>query len=258
MSDARTNSLLPLLTLLKQRLQIALFPHMITHDFWICQQGSSARAADLLEIYAPLFELLIGKRQVLSAHCVSASGANDVNLFLNGSGRYVVPVTSRVRFLSRDDRATETVTVHLNVADDRELKWAHVYSADARPRRATIIPAREGTDVLLDHHATASVLLLGKGAEPPLADRDAEAIAATRDQLFPQLGRTTAPEAKTTGKETVPLPSNKNGHSPAPPKFARATLQILGIHLGQPGAVRVAINGEAVGVLRCPPGCLLV
>ena len=85
---------------LKRRLQFAVFPHMIAHEYPICQQPPDKRAADFLEIYAPLFSTLLGKEQVLLPHCVTASGANDVNLYVNGDGNYVVPVTSRVRFLS--------------------------------------------------------------------------------------------------------------------------------------------------------------
>ncbi len=86
---------------LKQRLQFALQPQMIAHEFPISQQAADPDAADLLEIYAPLFETLDGKVQVLAPHCVAATGANDVNLFVNRSGHYVIPLTSRVRFLSR-------------------------------------------------------------------------------------------------------------------------------------------------------------
>jgi hypothetical protein len=64
---------------LKRRLQWALFPQMIAHQFPISQQAPNACAADLLEIYTPLFETLIGKEQVLLPHSIEVSGANDVN-----------------------------------------------------------------------------------------------------------------------------------------------------------------------------------
>ena len=96
---------------LKRRLHWALFPQMIAHQFPISQQGPAPKAADLLEIYAPLFVTLMGKQQVLLPHCVSVDGANDVNLFVNGAGQYVAPVTSRTVFLSRGRRPASPVTV---------------------------------------------------------------------------------------------------------------------------------------------------
>jgi len=48
----------------KQRLHW-LVPAMIAHQFPISQQGPDPRAADFLELYAPLFDTLMGKEQVL-------------------------------------------------------------------------------------------------------------------------------------------------------------------------------------------------
>ena len=52
---------------LKRRLQFAVFPQMIAHQFPISQQAPNPKAADLLELYAPLFAALAGKTQVLRA-----------------------------------------------------------------------------------------------------------------------------------------------------------------------------------------------
>ena len=41
---------------MKLRLQCAVFPQMIAHEFPISQQKPNPHAADLLELYAPLFE----------------------------------------------------------------------------------------------------------------------------------------------------------------------------------------------------------
>ena len=90
---------------LKLRLQFAVFPQMIAHQFPISQQKPDPHAADLLELYAPLFDTLTGKQQVLIPHCVAATGANDVNLFLNGTGDYVAPLTSRTRHRTRRELA---------------------------------------------------------------------------------------------------------------------------------------------------------
>ena len=118
---------------LKRRLHWALFPQMIAHKFLISQQWPAANAADLLEIYAPLFETLMGKQQVLLPHCVSVAGANDVNLFVNGAGQYVAPVTSQINFLSRPRGPASPVTVSIRAADGHELTWAHVYSPESAP-----------------------------------------------------------------------------------------------------------------------------
>lgn len=120
---------------LKRRLQFAIFPQMVAHAFPLIQQAPDTHAADLLELYVPLFTTLDGKEQVLQPHCVSVSGANDVNLFINRAGHYVVPVTSRVRFLSRRTAAKESVRVQLNVSNAADLAWAYVVSADGPPPR---------------------------------------------------------------------------------------------------------------------------
>src|SRR2546422_813866 len=66
---------------LKERLQFAIFPHMISHSFRLSQQAPGDDEADLMELFAPLFAKLAGKCQVLVPHCVSVTGINDVNLF---------------------------------------------------------------------------------------------------------------------------------------------------------------------------------
>ncbi|MBI3921278.1 MAG: hypothetical protein HY318_07670 [Armatimonadetes bacterium] len=218
---------------LKQRLQIALFPQMIAHEFPISQQGASPRAADLLEIYAPLFETLLGKRQVLLPHCVSVTGANDVNLFVNGAGHYVAPVTSRVRFLSRRTDATESVAVTLRVPDAAKLAWAHVYSADVPPYCAAVIRRGGMARVALDHHATASVVVFGRGPEPDLADKESERIAQTRDRLFP-------PHVGAAPTEPVAKPSLLSG-------LTKAVLKIKGMQFGASGLVTVYVDGREVG-----------
>jgi hypothetical protein len=155
---------------LKQRLQFALLPQMIAHEFPISQQKPNANAADMLELYAPLFAALAGKEQVLIPHCVEVSGENDVNLFTDGAGHYVVPVTSRVRFRSRGAHAAGPIKVTLRVPDGDQLRWAHAVSVDGPPCRGTVISAPNGTVVVaVPRHGTATMLMVGKGAEPPLA-----------------------------------------------------------------------------------------
>jgi len=69
---------------LKPRLHFALLPQMIAHEFPISQQKSNAKAADMFELYAPLFASLAGKEQVLIPDCNEVNGENDVNLLLTG------------------------------------------------------------------------------------------------------------------------------------------------------------------------------
>jgi hypothetical protein len=245
---------------LKRRLQFALFPQMIAHEFPISQQEPDTRAADLLEIYAPLFSALIGKEQVLLPHCIAVSGANDVNLFVNGAGHYVAPVTSRVRFLSRRVPATEAVTVSLHVPDGAELQWAHVYSADGPPYRATIIREAGEVKVKVERHGTASVVVVGKGSEPtPLGrevqfqvppsagsdhrtpetgDADAARLTQTRDHLFPQEVQASSPMAE----------------RPDWLDIKQTFLRVEGAQLGSWGSVAVILDGEKIGEVSSARG----
>jgi hypothetical protein len=145
---------------LKLRLQFAVFPQMIAHEFPISQQKPNAGAADMLELYAPLFDTLLGKRQVLEPHCVEATGDNDVNLFLNGAGEYVAPLTSRTRHRSLGATGAEAVTVTLRVADAGKLKSARVYSADGPACDAAVSAGRGTATVRVARHRTASVVVV--------------------------------------------------------------------------------------------------
>jgi hypothetical protein len=150
---------------MKLRLQFACFPQMIAHQFPISQQKPNARAADLLEIYAPLFDPLIGKRQVLLPHCVAATGDNEVNLFLNGKGEYVAPLTSRTRYRSRNSQQTEEVSVTIKAPDAVEVRSAKVYSADGPAYDAVVSVSRGKAVIQVAKHGTASVVVAAKS--PP-------------------------------------------------------------------------------------------
>lgn len=150
---------------LKERLLVALQPQMVAHSFPISQQGADPEAADMLELYAPLFARLRGADQVLEPHCVSVDGANDVNL-LRGPEGYLVPVTSRVRFLARGHDATEPVTVRIRVLGTASLAWAWAYTPERGPERVPVEPAAGEALVHLPAHRTATVLLVGAGAPP--------------------------------------------------------------------------------------------
>lgn len=219
---------------LKRRLQFALFPQMIAHQFPISQQASSARAADLLEVYAPLFETLDGKEQVLTPHCVNVSGVNDVNLFVNRAGHYVAPVTSRVRFLSRRTAAVEAVRVRLSVTNAAALAWAYVVSADAPPRWAAFTHTAGAADIAFARHGTASMLVAGCGPRPALPTADAGRLRGVRDRLFPQ-------------------PAPVSTRAKTPPKLEAiqsATLLLSGANLGEPGVVSVTIFDRPSGHLK--------
>ncbi|MBI2302141.1 MAG: hypothetical protein HYU66_24825 [Armatimonadetes bacterium] len=220
---------------LKRRLQWAVFPQMIAHQFPISQQGANPRAADLLEIYAPLFESLRGKRQVLVPHCVEVTGANDANLFVDGQGRYVVPVTSRVRFLSRRTPVTEDVTVTLRMATGG-LTWAQVHCADGPPYTAELIGGKGVTRVLLPRHGTASVLVVGQGRSPQLPEGDAGRLGELRERLFPAPAQATVPPA-------------------ARPELAGVTSLALRLgvtRIGEPGPLEVALDGRPLGRIEGP------
>jgi hypothetical protein len=145
---------------LKLRLQFAVFPQMIAHQFPIAQQKPDPKAADMLELYAPLFDTLIGKRQVLEAHCVSATGDNDVNLFINRAREYVAPLTSRTRHRSQGAAGVEAATITVRVPDAARLKSARIYSADGEPYDAPVTADQGAAVVRVTRHATASVVVL--------------------------------------------------------------------------------------------------
>jgi hypothetical protein len=147
---------------MKLRLQFACFPQMIAHQFPISQQKPNPRAADLLEVYAPLFDPLIGKRQVLLPHCVAATGDNDVNLFLNGAGEYVAPLTSRTRHRSRGADQVEEVRVTLKTPDAGDLRTVQVYSADGPAFPAALSSSHGMATIHVAKHGTASVVVARK------------------------------------------------------------------------------------------------
>jgi hypothetical protein len=223
---------------LKRRLQFAVFPQMIAHDFPISQQEPDARAADVLEIFAPLFSTLLGKEQVLLPHSVAVTGANDVNLFVNGETNYVAPVTSRTRFLSRRVRSTEQVTVKLRVPDGAGLAWAHVYSADGAPYRGALSRSKDEVTVTAAHHGSVSVVVIGKGKEPAFDDADVPRLARLRERLFP-------------------LPVGAVGVDAARPAVAgvkNVRLRIEGTQVGDSGTVAVLVDGKKVGELSSAYG----
>ena len=223
---------------LKRRLQFAVFPQMIAHDFPICQQEPDARAADLLEIFAPLFSPLLGKEQVLLPHSVAVSGANDVNLFVNGDKNYVAPVTSRTRFLSRRVRSTEPVTVTLRVPDGAALKWAQVYSADGAPYRGTLTRSKDGVNVTASRHGSVSVVVVGKGEEPALDDADAPRLGQLRERLFP----------------LVEWAAVVSAARPAVAGVKDLRLRVEGNQVGDWGTVTVKVDGKIAGDLSSAIG----
>ncbi len=202
---------------MKRRLQWALFPQMIAHKFPISQQEPDARAADLQEIYAPLLDPLIGKRQVLEPHPVEVSGANDANLFVNGEGHYVVPVTSRVRFLSRGDSGSERARVRVRAG---RFAWAHVISAEAAPLRVPVTTSGPWSEVTIPAHRTASMVVLGKGPEPSLG--------AGQPARFQAIARPLSPQAACRS----------------------ACLEIEGEQVGVPEPLQVLLNGKPAGTLN--------
>ncbi len=217
---------------LKLRLQWALFPQMIAHQFPISQQAPDPHAADLLEVYAPLFDTLLGKEQVLLPHCVEVTGNNDVNLFVNPKGHYIVPITSRTRFISRKSSEVEPVTVTLRTPTAREIKWAHAVSADGASYRAKIEVRDKEVLLTAERHGTASMLVAGTGDEPALENADQSRWALIRESL----GKTPASAPALTER-------------PAVKSASRLRWRIAGTHVGSAGPVQVVINGVDSGVI---------
>lgn len=232
-----TGDLLAFEAQMKRRLHWALFPQLIAHEFPISQQRPDERAADLMELYAPLFEPLIGKSQVLLPHCVEVTGANDVNLFRNGEGRYVAPVSSRVRFLCRAGRTREPVEVTLRVPDLAELSWAHAYSLDGPPQRAEVVAGAKETVVRVPEHVTSTVVVIGTGGEPSLAgEADVERFGQLRERWFPNARLTANPSERPAGLEPQALELEVWGDS---------------VGVSRPHSiVDVLVDGRKVGELR--------
>jgi hypothetical protein len=143
---------------LKQRLHWALFPQMIAREFPISQQKPDLRAAELLEAYAPLFDPLRGCSQVLAPHPIEVSGDNDANLFEAADGGYVIPITSRTRFLGT--QARESVTVKLRLPEPARLAGVEVRVAGSAPSSAGIRSAGNAVEINFDGHGAASVLVV--------------------------------------------------------------------------------------------------
>jgi len=227
---------------LKRRLHWAWFPHMIAHEFPISQQRANPRAADMLEIYAPLFEPLRGKRQVLAARCVTVDGANRANLYINGNGHTVVPVTSLTHFLSRRSSHVGPAAVTVDSARTGDLQWAHVYSADGPPYRARLDTRPGQATVFFERHGTSSVLVAGHGPEPKLLDRATEEIAATRTRLFPPV------------EGALETPSAHGAECSPPDGIEHYILTVKGEHVGSCDTMELRVNGKQVGALRGTQG----
>jgi hypothetical protein len=221
---------------LKRRLQFAVFPQMIAHQFPISQQAPNAKAADFLEIYAPLFAALDGKTQVLEPHCVSASGANDCNLFRDRAGNFVVPVTSRARFLTRRGGESERLAViTIRLPDAAQASRAQVISADRAPYAGEVKAVAGGVEITLRHHQTASVVVAGKGAapSPSVPAGEQERLAAVRNGLFPP---------GNVGAAVKPALAR-----PELGELKRGRIQVHGIHLGEKGKVTVTVGESILG-----------
>jgi hypothetical protein len=223
---------------LKRRLQFAVFPQMIAHQFPISQQASNPRAADFLELYAPLFAALDGKTQVLEPHCVGVSGANDCNLFRDRAGNFVVPVTSRARFLTRRGGVNEQATVvTIRLPDAQPVAWARVISPDRPPYPGELKAVADGVEITLPHHQTASLVIAGKGAAPRSSGQagEQERLTSLRDRLFPP-GRPSA--------QVKPLLAR-----PELGELKSARIKVRGAHLGEKGKVTVSLNESVLGSL---------
>ena len=241
---------------MKRRLHWALFPQMIAHAFPISQQPPDPEAADLLELYAPLFAAFHGKEQVLLPHCVIVDGANEANLFLNGAGRYVVPVTSRVAFLSRGNRAMRPVTVKLAVPDGSELTWAHALRVDGPPVEARLRHDGETLRITVPGHGTASVIVAGKGDEPSLGRETPHGIASHHETYPIDPLLSPARERALAEIRDRRFPSRGGARdriadwARIPEAVETCLLVVTGTHVGHEEALRVLLNGREIGRLE--------
>jgi uncharacterized repeat protein (TIGR03803 family) len=214
---------------LKQRLQFAIFPHMISHAFPMSQEEPDAEAADLMEVFAPLFAKFVGKSQVLLPHCVSVTGPNDINLFTNALGQMVVPVTSRLKFLCRPQSDDDGAMVRLRTLENISLRWAHAYSADGPPYRVEVGYDGALATAFLDKHKSSTVLILGSDPEPPLGS-ETPRLSEIRKQLIASVGPASVPA-------DLPLLT----------AVSNVFLHVEGVQLGTPGVLRVLVNGSELG-----------
>ena len=218
---------------LKRRLQFAVFPHMIAREFAICQQGPNAAAAAMLERFELLFSRLDGKEQVLAAHCVSVSGSNEANLFVNRAGDDVVPITSNCRFISRGSSSRDTVTARIRMPNAGHLEWAHVYSADGPPYRAEIEAAGEEASVVVRHHGTSSMVVTGTGAEPELQEPSGRGTAVPGGGGRPEPAERVAPLAE----------------RPRLSHLRKAYIRLEGVHVGDDGRIVARADNRVLGAL---------
>jgi hypothetical protein len=229
----RQRDLAPFEAHLKRRLLIALQPQMIAHEFPISQQSPDKSAADLMELFSPLFKVFAGKRQVLEPHCIAVTGANDVNLFADGQGHYLAPITSRTHFVTRGDRSQGAVEVTIALPDAPHLKWARAIPLGEKPYDAAI-RTRDGKAVVeIPHHGAATMLVIGKGESPVLDAADAARLIAVRDSRFPP-HKITAAEPASAPTATV----------------ADAVLSLDGTCFYHPGPFTVKLGETTVGTLN--------
>jgi len=217
---------------MKLRLQTALFPQMIAHSFPISQQPADPEAADMLEVYAPLFGPLHQADRVLLPHCIEVTGTNGADLYARPSGQYVVPLLSRTRFLSRPPYCAETATVRLRIPASSGLAWAYVLSAEQAPYWARLAQRRGYVEATADRHSTASVLVVGCGPRPALP-QEAASVGEARRRLGIEL----------------PVPPVPSGPPVPTPSGVTAELVLTGKHVGIDGPVELRADGLPVGTV---------
>ena len=126
---------------LKRRLQWALFPQMIAHQFPISQQGPNARRPIC---WRSTRRCSKRSRARSRSSCRTASrsrgqrreSVRQRRRAIRGAGHF----PDELSFAG--PRACSPVTVALRVPDGSELTWAHVFSPETPPYRAAIAAAR--------------------------------------------------------------------------------------------------------------------
>ena len=116
----------------------------------------------------------------------------------------------------------ETVTVTLRVPAAEQFTWAHAISADGASYRAHVATQNGEVHISADQHGTATMLVVGSGPEPALANDD----HARRTQVRAALLATPSP---------APALTERPRTAPA----GRVRLRLTGTHVAAAGPVTV-------------------